>query len=336
MLKISTNPLRQTDRETKENRQRDMGKRRRTYEVKRTERNKKMKWSEILWVLGVSFSFSFPSSPSFSYGNPSSSSELLGSSINQRLYEIPAGAKGQRRKLAAVFSSPFMLAAGLIAKCAISLISTLKQTPRQAGEELFARSYILWHRILFWEGGGVVGVGGGSSCFLSALSFYTRFLCFHPSHHPQVREGKQWSMLLSHCFVDTFQQRWRSSDDWRPFPLLQSEVVLLINTRPGELWWPFCSHSLCYSPAILLGLPNGWNARILGLDTAFLADNSRRKVSKCAIQWSLLIFFVFQELETKMIFWLLLFSGSACLYSVVFLLLFFFVFWQNYLNSSTV
>lgn len=106
----------------------------------------------------ASFFLSLPSSPSFSYGNPSSSSELLGSSINQRLYEIPAGAKGQRRKLAAVFSSPFMLAAGLIAKCAISLISTLKQTPRQAGEELFARSYILWHRILFWgEGGG----GGG-------------------------------------------------------------------------------------------------------------------------------------------------------------------------------
>ncbi len=91
---------------------------------------------------GVSFFLSFPSSPSFSYGNPCSSSELLGSSINQRLYEIPVGAKGQRRKLAAVFFSPFMLAVGLIAKCAISLISTLKQTPRQAGEELFARSYI--------------------------------------------------------------------------------------------------------------------------------------------------------------------------------------------------
>lgn len=106
-----------------------------------------------------SASFSSPPPlPTFSYGNPSSSSELLGSSINQRLYEIPAGAKGQRRKLAAVFSSPFMLAAGLIAKCAISLISTLKQTPRQAGEELFARSCILWHRILFWEGGGRGGV----------------------------------------------------------------------------------------------------------------------------------------------------------------------------------
>lgn len=101
------------------------------------------------WGSAAIFSPLPPPFPSFSYGNPSSSSGLLGSSINQRLYEIPAGAKGQRRKLAAVFSSPFMLATGLIAKCAISLISTLKQTPRQAGEELFARSYILWHRILF-------------------------------------------------------------------------------------------------------------------------------------------------------------------------------------------
>lgn len=150
-------------------------------------------WSEIQRVLGVSLFPWFPSSPSFSYGNPSSSTELLGSSINQRLYEIPAGAKGQRRKLAAVFSSPFMLAAGLIAKCAISLISTLKQTPRQAGEELFACSYILWHRILFQEGGGGwrrrsaassgiedEGDGGGGPPPTPSTPF---FLCFH---HLQV------------------------------------------------------------------------------------------------------------------------------------------------------
>lgn len=126
--------------------------------------------------------------PLFSLSNPSSSSELLGSSINQRLYEIPAGAKGQRRKLAAVFSSPFMLAAGLIAKCTISLISTLKQTPRQAGEELFACTYILWHRILFWSGGGSTpsspvslsallssGVGANSGVCSSHTALLTHF-----------------------------------------------------------------------------------------------------------------------------------------------------------------
>ena len=146
-----------------------------------------------------------PLSP-FSYGNPSSSSELLGSSINQRLYEIPAGAKGQRRKLAAVLSSPFMLAARLITKCTISLISTLKQSPRQAGEELFAHSYILWHRILFWGGGRGSGWYSSPPRFLSTLSFCTPFF-----HRLQVWEGKQWSMLPSHCFVDTCQQRLRSN-----------------------------------------------------------------------------------------------------------------------------
>lgn len=166
-----------------------MGERRRTYEVKRTEIETKRsnEWIEILWVLGVRFFFSFPSSPSFSYGNPSSSSELLGSSINQRLYEIPAGAKGQRRKLAAVFSSPFMLAVGLIAKCAISLISTLKQTPRQAGEELCARSYILWHRILFWEeeeGERWEEEGGGPAPVFCHPSPSTLF--FFPSTYPII------------------------------------------------------------------------------------------------------------------------------------------------------
>lgn len=112
-----------------------------------------MKWIQILWVVEVTPA-PRPPTPSFSYGNPSSSSEPLDSSINQHLYEIPVGAKGQRRKLAAVFSFAFMLAAGLIAKCTISLISTLKQTLRQAGEELFAHSYILWHWILFCERGG--------------------------------------------------------------------------------------------------------------------------------------------------------------------------------------
>lgn len=46
------------------------------------------------------------------YGNPCSSTELLGSSINQGLYEIPAGAKGQRRKLAAVFFPSFYVSRG--------------------------------------------------------------------------------------------------------------------------------------------------------------------------------------------------------------------------------
>lgn len=109
---------------------------------KDSHRNTKMKCTE------VRFPFPFV----LLRYNPTSSSELLGSSINQCLYKIPAGAKGQRRKLAAVFSSPFMLAAGLIAKCAISLVSTLKQTPRQAGEELLPHSYILWHWIFFWRG----------------------------------------------------------------------------------------------------------------------------------------------------------------------------------------
>lgn len=205
------------------------------------------------------FFFSFPSAPSLSYGNPSSSSELLGSSINQRLYEIPAGAKGQRRKLAAVFSSPFMLAAGLIAKCAISLISTLKQTPRQAGEELFARSYILWHRILFFEGGGGVAavvVRGVGTLLLSVTLLL-------PPQHLQVCEVKQRRSLLSLCFVDTFQQHWGSCDDWRPSPLLRSKVVLLINGRPGEPCWPSHSHSRLYSPGLLLGHPSSWNTDCL-------------------------------------------------------------------------
>lgn len=124
--------------------------------------------------------------PPLLYGNPSSSSELLGSSINQRLYEIPAGAKGQRRKLAAVFSPPFMLAAGLIAKCTISLISTLKQTRRQVGEELLACSSILWHWMLFFRGGG----GGGGVVRLLAC-FYFFFLSLPPlPSPPQVWEER--------------------------------------------------------------------------------------------------------------------------------------------------
>lgn len=146
------NPLRPTDGDTKEYQQKGTrwrGEGRTTWKGQRKEQKDKMDEVRYCQSSGSASFSSPPPLPPFSYGNPSSSSELLGSSINQRLYEIPAGAKGQRRKLAAVFSSPFMLAAGLIAKCAISLISTLKQTPRQAGEELFARSYILWHQILF-------------------------------------------------------------------------------------------------------------------------------------------------------------------------------------------
>lgn len=208
-------------------------------------------WSEIQRVLGVSLFSWFPSSPSFSYGNPSSSTELLGSSINQRLYEIPAGAKGQRRKLAAVFSSPFMLAAGLIAKCAISLISTLKQTPRQAGEELFARSYILWHRILFQEGGGgwrrrrrrrsgaSSGIedggdrGGGSPPTPS-----TPFSLLPSSSGVCVCVWGQTVERISLTLpsLKRVSSAWRSNDDCRPPLRHRSKVLPLLNEGPRELW----------------------------------------------------------------------------------------------------
>lgn len=96
----------------------------------------------------------------------------------------------------------------------------------------------------WWEGEWWWWWCGGRTCspaFPSPLSFYTLFLCSHLSHHLQGWEGKQWSMLLSLCFVDTFQQCWRSGDDWRPLPLLHSEVVLLINTR---LWQTLLTFSL--------------------------------------------------------------------------------------------
>lgn len=208
---------------------------RRTYEIKRTEIKTKRwsNWAEILWVLGVSFFFSLPSSPSFSYGNPSSSSALLGSSINQRLYEIPAGAKGQRRKLAAVFSSPFMLATGLIAKCAISLISTLKQTPRQAGEELFALLLHFMAPYFILRGGGGGVVVALRSCILSPLSLPFFFAYTYPTifRCKRVNNGARSSQF---CFVHTFQRRWRSSDYWRPFLWHRSKVVALTDERPGE------------------------------------------------------------------------------------------------------
>lgn len=93
----------------------------------------------------------------------------------------------------------------------------------------------------WWEGEWWCGGRTCSPAFPSPLSFYTLFLCSHLSHHLQGWEGKQWSMLLSLCFVDTFQQCWRSGDDWRPLPLLHSEVVLLINTR---LWQTLLTFSL--------------------------------------------------------------------------------------------
>lgn len=129
-----------------------------------------------------SFRGQIPANPlalalSSSYGNPSSSSVLSGRLINQHLHETQAGAKDQRGKLAAVFSSAFMLAAGWITKCAIRLISALKQTPQQGWEGLFALAYILLHWILVceggmrrrtgWDGGG--GTGGGTGGLTSVL-----------------------------------------------------------------------------------------------------------------------------------------------------------------------
>lgn len=232
--------------------------------------------------------FSFPSSTSFSYGNPSSSSELLGSSINQRLYEIPAGAKGQRRKLAAVFSSPFMLAVGLIAKCAISLISTLKQTPPTSWGgavcprlHFMALDFILRGRRRRRRGGRKVGAPTPAYCHPSPF--------FFASTHPVMfRCGRANSgACSSHSASLT-----HFSSDGAAVMIgglslrFHSEEVLLINTRPGELCWPFHSRSLCYSPGLLLGPPNSWNTHIFGPDVALLADSSRRKVfssfSKCA------------------------------------------------------
>lgn len=234
-------PLRLNDGDTKEKKKEEREERDKWIKKGKIETRRWSEWSEIQRVLGVSLFSWLPSSPSFSYGNPSSSTELLGSPINQRLYEIPAGAKGQRRKLAAVFSSPFMLAAGLIAKCAISLISTLKQTPRQAGEELFARSYILWHRILFQEGGGGwrrrsgassgiedEGDGGGR---VSSHSFYTLFSLLPSS--AGVSEGKQWSASLSLC------PRWSA--------LAALGGAAMIADLPSAVA-PKCCHSLTKGP----------------------------------------------------------------------------------------
>lgn len=206
----------------------------------------------------ASFFLSLPSFPSFSYGNPSSSSELLGSSINQRLYEIPAGAKGQRRKLAAVFSSPFMLAAGLIAKCAISLISTLKQTPRQAGEELFARSYILWHRILFWgEGGGEWWEGewwwwwwwfGGRTCSPAFRhpSLSTPFF-FAPTYPIIFRGGRANSgACSSHSALLTHFSSAGGAVMIGGLSLCSTSRWCYSLIRGfGKPCWPFHSHSLC-------------------------------------------------------------------------------------------
>lgn len=172
------------------------------------------------------------------------------------------GAKGQRRKLAAVFSSPFMLAVGLIAKCAISLISTLKQTPRQAGEELFARSYILWHQSLFRQGGGVVGAwvswgGGGGAYSSNAFSHASLSALLSSTYHIIFRCGRVNSGACSShaALLKHFSSSGRAVMIGGLSLLFHSKVVLLVNMRPGELCRPFHSHSLCYSPALLLGLP---------------------------------------------------------------------------------
>lgn len=61
------------------------------------------------------------------------------------------------------------------------------------------------------EGGGIGGRGVKGERVGSypptPPHFLTSFLLlhFHLSHRLQVWEGKQRSMLLSHCFVDTFE-----------------------------------------------------------------------------------------------------------------------------------
>lgn len=175
-----------------------------------------------------------------------------------------------------------MLAGGLITKCRISLISTLKQT-------LFARSYILWHRVLFWDWGGgglVVEELRVKGCLLSpnptTLSHIFSLTPLSPITSSsgvggQTAEHAPFALLCWHI--------WAAAGgavitDSLLSPQLNSKVVLLVNMGPGEPWWPFHSHNLYYSPSLPLGLPSSRNVCIFGIDVALLASISRLKVSE--------------------------------------------------------
>lgn len=123
--------------------------------------------ARYFWALGVSlFSSSPPSPPSFPYGNPCSSTELLGSSINQDLYEIPAGAKGQRRKLAAVFFLSFYVSRGANRQVRHQPHFHFKtNSPTGRGGAVCLLLHFMTHNSIGWRGGGMGwgGKGGGVS-----------------------------------------------------------------------------------------------------------------------------------------------------------------------------
>lgn len=119
------------------------------------------RWSEILLSFGGQPLFlTPPSPPSFPYGNPCSSTELLGSSINQGLYEIPAGAKGQRRKLAAVFFLSFYVSHGANRQVRHQPHFHFKtNSPTGRGRAVCLLLHFMTHNPTGWWGGGV-GWGG--------------------------------------------------------------------------------------------------------------------------------------------------------------------------------
>lgn len=175
--------------------------------------------ARYFWALGVSlFSSSPPSPPSFPYGNPCSSTELLGSSINQGLYEIPAGAKGQRRKLAAVFFLSFYVSRGANRQVRHQPHFHFKtNSPTGRGGAVCLLLHFMTHNSIGWRGGGV-GWGGKGVGVISHSSLSSSA---PPFHRLQVCEGKQWSRFrsLSLCWC----ARSSSSSDWRPRPRHHSQ-----------------------------------------------------------------------------------------------------------------